>query len=163
MSVRAARLTWPLLLGALLLSACGFRLAGSGQLAPELSPIYLQTRGFAADQLADLERRLRQAGARLSDQPDDAGSLLALRLESPPDARLIGSVGSRSVRRVERRLVFSLRRAGAEPGEEKVLVQRRELSFDEDNLLAADEQRAAAAAELEQALYNLLINQLLRR
>lgn len=162
-SARVAALLMPaLLLSVLLLSACGFRLAGGGQLSPEMSPLQLDTRGFDADQLRDLQRRLRQAGAQLVEQSTAATHRLQLRLESPPDTRLVSGAGSRSVQRVERRLAFRLWRPGGDASDEKVLVQRRELSADDDDLPSTDEQRDAAVAELEQALYNLLINQLVR-
>ncbi len=156
----------PLLVFALvlLLCACGFRLAGTGNLPQSLNSIYLVTRNFDESQARALRERLERAGAAVSLQPLDGAVRLSVALKTLPDRRLAtGASTGKKVNRISRRLDFSLRDGeGRELLSLKSLSQQKDIVLDDDNLLSSGQERDGVVTGLEHALYNLLIHQLRR-
>lgn len=154
----------PLLLClSLLLAACGFRLAGTASLPPELESIQLITRDLSAAQRERLVARLERAGARVSNAAGVTSLQLVVSLETQPDRRLVTSANTgRNVDRLSRRLVFSIRDDGVALAPSRSLVQQKDIAVDDDNLLASEEERSSVLRELEQALFDQLIRQLAR-
>ncbi len=148
----------------LLLCACGFKLAGTGNLPQSLNSIYLVTRDFDESQVRVLRERLERAGAAVSLQPLDGAVRLNVTLKALPDRRLAtGASTGKKVNRITRRLDFSLRDGeGQELAPPKSLSQQKDIVLDDDNLLSSGQERDGVVADLEQALYNLLIHQLRR-
>lgn len=152
------------LLFALALAGCGFRLAGTTSLPPELSRIHLVTGDFNRRQADALRDRLRGAGAEVIEEPGAQAVQLRVRLKILPNRRLVtGASNGRNIERVERHLDFSVMGADGEPlAPAKTLQQQRDITLDDDNLLSSDVERKKVVEELEAALFNQLIFQLKR-
>lgn len=146
------------------LAACGFRLAGTANLPQELSSIYLQTSGFDTRQQNALQQQLNRAGAELKNQDDPDAVKLTVSFKVLPDRRLVSSASDgKTVERLTRSLDFSLRSADGEMlVPTRTLVQRNDIVFDDDNLLASTKEKARVLEDLQQALFEQLIRQLKR-
>ncbi len=144
-------------------SACGFRLAGTAALPEQLSSIQLLTRDFSAPQRESLQQRLRRAGATLVDDNESGVPRLTVTLVVVPDRDLVTSASTgKTIRRISRGLDFSLASPEGDILVRKSLRQQRDFTRGEDNLLASDRELAEVVDDLEQALFNLLIQQLKR-
>ncbi len=151
-----------ILMFCVILSACGFRLAGTAYLPDQLSSIYLVTNDFSDPQRRALQDSLTQAGAELVEQQDTTAVKLTVNLKKAPDRRMATSASSgKSVKRITRKLDFNVK-----SGEGKTLVpmrsltQQKDVSLDDDSLLSSDREEATVTKELEQSLYDQLIRQL---
>ncbi len=160
---RMTRLLITGLLG-LALSGCGFKLAGTASLPPELSQIYLVTSDFSERQRKALSQRLSQAGARVYSQPAAQAVQLRASLKTLPDRRLVTSASNgKIVERLVRSLDFSLQGAdGNLLAPAKTLIQQKDIVLDDDNLLSSAVERSSVIEDLEEALFNQLIFQLIR-
>ena len=150
----------------LLLSAavygCGFRLAGTAQLPPDLARIYLETRDFDGRQRDALLRRLEWSGASVVIEPASGHARLSVRLLALPDQRLITSASSgKTVDRLIRGLEYSLWSTDGQllDGPRRLSVEK-DLTLDDDNLLASSDERQSAIETLEATLYDRLVIQL---
>ncbi|HEY5739362.1 MAG TPA: hypothetical protein VIW27_06520 [Gammaproteobacteria bacterium] len=159
----ARRLALLLLLSAVL-QGCGFRLAGTATLPPELARIQLETRDFDNRQRDVLLRRLQRAGAEVSVEPAADRTRLSVRLLAPRDRRLVTSASSgRNVNRVSRVLEYSLWSAdGQLRAGPSSLTAGTDVTLDDDSLLSSSDERQSAIEELETNLYDQLIRQLQR-
>ncbi len=165
--VASARSVAVTLIGLALLlsqSACGYRLAGTAELPPELRSIQLLTDGFSEAQRRSLGRSLSAAGATLVDDADAEATRLNVSLGAPEDQRLVTSGSSGAiVTRISRSLRFELKAAdGTVIAPLQTIRQQRDVSLDDDNLLASGQERDNAVQQLEQELYQQLIRQLTR-
>ena len=151
------------LLGLALLG-CGFKLAGTTSLPPELSRVYLLTSDFSERQREALSRRLGEAGAQVSSQPAAQAVQLRVSLQALPDRRLVTSASNgKIVERLTRSLDFSLQGADGNPlTPAKTLTQQKDTVLDDDNLLSSAVERSSVIEDLEAALFNQLIFQLKR-
>lgn len=158
-----------ILLCGLLLSACGFRLAGTAdvsgneQLPPQLASIYLVTRNLNAVQRRALEDSLTSAGAQLVAQADGSSVKLSVTLNELADTRLAtGGSGGNVVKRINRSIDFNVKAADGEVILEKTSLRRQvDLTLDDDSLLASNRERRDVTLELEKELYDQLVRQLL--
>ena len=148
----------------LLLSACGFRLAGTAQLPPSMQTIQLQTTDFGNNQQVRLVRRLEQAGASVSDVATDDAAVLAVRLRKLPERSLASSASSgKTVRRLTRELDYQVMSATGEIlVENTTLKQSEEFTLNEDSLHASNREREEVIVDIELALFNQLVYQLQR-
>jgi len=170
MLVNPVRGSLIILLCGLCLSACGFRLAGTGEMAanaelpPQLASIYLQTGNLNALQLKALEKSLTKAGAEVVAQADLATAWLGVTLNELPDQQLAtGGTGGDVVTRITRSLDFEVKAAdGKIIAPRRGLSQQQDVTLNENTLLAANRERKAVTEELEQALYDQLARQLAR-
>ena len=146
----------------LALAGCGFRLAGTAELADSLELIRLETVNFSERQRRALRRRLERAGAVLTGEADSGAALLRVELlETPPQDLVAGGTTGKTIERVTRSLRFSLTGSGGEPLiQAKNLTRQRDFARDEDNLLASNEERTNLLLELERSLFEQLIFQL---
>lgn len=144
------------------LSACGFRLAGTTELPPHLSSIYLVTSDFSNSQRNRLKRKLNNAGARLVEQPESQAVQLNVSLKAIPGRQLaISARTGATVRRISRSLSFNVKAAdGTILLGAQTLQQQRDVSHDDDNLLSSDREKESVTRDLEQALFDQLIRQL---
>ena len=146
------------------LSACGFKLAGSTELPPQLASIYLVTSDFNDAQRRLLQRSLSNAGARLVEQLDSQSVQLNVSLKTHPDRDLAtgASTGAR-VNRISRSLSFNVKAADGEILlAAQTLRQQNDATLDDDNLLSSDREKEKVIRDLEQALFDQLIRQLTR-
>ena len=156
------RLALALLL--LSLTACGFRLAGTSNLSPQLSRIYLVTQDFSKPQRNRLRDQLQDAGAEVLAAPADDAVRLDVSLTELPERKLVTSASTgKKVRRITRRLDFRLSGAdGSALGEPRSITQQQDIQLDDDNLLSSDQERRNVIGDLDQALFNRLLRQLQR-
>jgi LPS-assembly lipoprotein len=163
-NVRASSLRIGLLvlLASCCLSACGFRLAGSAELPPQLTSIYLVTSDFSDSQRSQLRRSLRNAGASLVEQPDSQAVQLNVSLKAAPDRDMATSASSGAiVKRISRSLSFNVKAAdGKVLLDARTLQQQKDVSLDDDNLLSSDREKETVTRNLQQALFDQLIRQL---
>ena len=153
-----------LLLLALALCACGFRLAGDRGLPPQLARIQLLTSGFDERQRDALRARLREAGAEVSLLPMPDAAQLRTRLEILPNRRMATSASNgRIIERVSRGLEFSIKGADGLPlAPARSLLEQKDVALDDDNLLSSDVELQRVVADLESALFEQLLRQLER-
>ena len=146
------------------LAACGFRLAGTVELADSLELIRLETDNFSDRQRNILRTRLARAGTLLAGDADEGAVVLrVVLLEVPARDIVAGGSSGKTIERITRSLRFSLTGADGEPLiAAKTLTRQRDFTRDEDNLLASNEERANLAVELEKSLFEQLIFQLSR-
>ena len=146
------------------LAGCGFKLAGTVSLPPQLSRIYLDADSLNRQQRERLATSLERAGAEISQRAEAGLPRLSVALRVIPDRKLVASASTgKTVERISRRLDFNLRSAdGALLLGAKSLVQQRDMVRDDDNLLSSGEERSSVIRDLEQALFNQLIHQLRR-
>lgn len=144
------------------LSACGFRLAGTAELPPQLESIYLVTSDFSESQRNLLQRSLSGAGASLVEQPDSQSAQLNVSLKTFPDRQMATSaISGEIVRRISRSLSFNVKAAdGKILLEAQTLNQQKNVSLDNDNLLSSDRELETVARDLEKTLFEQLIRQL---
>jgi len=160
-------LTTRLLITAILglaLSACGFKLAGTSDLPPELKQIYLVTSNFSEQQRKNLSRRLNRAGAQVSSQPVAQAVRLSVSLQAQPERRLVTSASNgKTVGRLARSLNFNLKAAnGNLLAPARTLTQQKDIVLDDDSLLSSTVEKRSVIEDLEEALFNQLIHQLKR-
>jgi LPS-assembly lipoprotein len=151
------------LLVSISLSACGFKLAGTAELPPQLASIYLVPSDFSNSQRNLLRRNLSDAGARLVEQLESPAVQLNVSLKVIPDRELATSASTGAiVKRISRSLSFNVKAADGEillgP---QTLHQQRDVSLDDDNLLSSDREKESVTRDLEQALFDQLIRQLI--
>lgn len=158
-----------LLMCSLCLAACGFRLAGTSgmgnmELPAQLASIYLVTTNFNGVQRKALEQSLTRAGAKLVPQAEAATAQLSVILNELPDQRLVtGASSGDVVKRISRSLDYSVKAADGKAIEpQRSLRQHVDVTLDENTLLASNREKKSVTRELEQALYDQLIRQLVR-
>ena len=87
----------------IVLTACGFRLAGTADLPNELSTIQLQSSNLNDQQQDEIKGRLTRAGVTVVDQATEDSVLLLVTFKVIPDRKLVsGGSGGRNVVRVAR-------------------------------------------------------------
>ena len=145
------------------LSACGFRLAGTVDLPEQLSSIYLSDNGFNNSQRKTLQRRLTQAGATLVEQAETGAVKLNVSLKQLPTRQMATGAGSgANVKRLTRQLDYSVKSAdGKTIVPNTTLTQQRDASLNDDILLSSDREEEAVVRELENALFDQMIRQLI--
>lgn len=152
------------LLLTLSLAACGFRLAGTYDLPPELAQIHLVTEDFSRSQRELLRNRLQNAGAEVRDQAWPGAVRLRVKISVIPDRRVVtGASTGKTVDRLTRRLDYSLTGAdGQALAETRSISQQKDFVRNDDTLLSSDLERRDVVRDLEQALFNRLLQQLRR-
>ena len=146
----------------LALAACGFRLAGTTELADSLDLIRLETENFSERQQRALRARLEWAGAVLAGEAETGAAVLRVSLlEVPPQDLVAGGSSGKTIERITRSLRFTV--VGSD-GEAliagKTLTRQEDFTRDDGNLLASNEERANLVLELEKSLFEQLIFQL---
>lgn len=120
--------------------------------------------GLSDSQRARLTERLERAGATVSRNATDGATQLAVSLGEVPDRTLVNSTQNGiTVERLARRLDYSIKSADGEVLIEPTsLLQRRDVTLDDDNLHSSNRERREVLESLEIALFNLLIHRLQR-
>ncbi len=146
------------------LGACGFRLAGTAELADSIELLRLETDNFSDRQRRALRARLERAGAVLAGDGDGGAALLRVGfLNFPTQDLIVGGRSGKTIERVSRGLRFSLFGDDGQPLiAAKTLTRQRDFTRDDDNLLASNEERENLLVELEISLFEQLIFELSR-
>ena len=156
-----ARLPLALVAAALLLAGCGFQLRDSAELPPEMA----STQMVIDDQYSLLARQVRmmleQSGVRFVDGPE-ASAVLEI-----PENRVVTEVltiaNNARVReyRVTHTVKFRLTdAAGQELIGWQTLRQAREISFDEQKILATSREQEYVKRDLAETMARLLVARL---
>ena len=139
-----------------LLAGCGFRLAGTAELPASLSIINLTTSGFDTEQRQQLERRLQQAGATISNET--SAPTLSVTLAQLSDNLLFETGENQQTRRLVQQLTYRIRAAdNSLLQEERRLRQETDLEIDLLNIVANDRERS----ELQQQMLNQLVSRMI--
>ena len=148
---------------AIAVSACGFRLAGTASLPPELGKIELLAGNLDRRQRDELRARLIRAGAEVREESFADAVRLVVSLETPPDRRIVASSSRKTVNRVTRQLKFSLSDAeGKTLAPPQTLTQQGDVIVDDDNLLSSTGEKQTVVEDLERSLFDRLLRQLAR-
>jgi outer membrane lipopolysaccharide assembly protein LptE/RlpB len=142
-------------------SGCGFRLAGSTNLPPQLVSLQLLTDDLTNSQIALLSQRLKQAGANLKENQDQA-TRLKVGIESRPERKLVDTAGSgKTIIRLFRQLAYSLTTAeGDYLVEQKTILRQIDVERDSDDIEGLEYEKQSAAESLDRALIEQMIFQL---
>lgn len=143
-----------------LLSACGFHLRGSSQIAERYNPIRLEYGQLTDQQWRQITSALTQASAVLTDAED--ALRLRVSLSRLKDSKLTSSSSaSVELRQLAMQLKFSVQDAAGnlilQPQE---LTQNRTLELDSDNVLSQQDSINAAIVELQKDLIRSMIYRL---
>lgn len=155
------RLTLGLLAVALVCSACGFQLRGEASLPPEMA----KTQMVVDDEYSTLARRVRvmleQSGVSFVDG-DEATAILEIPTNQVvTDVLTIGDNARVKEYRITHSVSFRLVDAdGRELLALQTLRQAREISFDEQKILAASREQEYLKEDLAETLARLLVSRL---
>lgn len=150
-----------LLVISVLLSGCGFRLAGTADLPTALTKIHLASSGFSSSQQQQLVERLQQAGARLTSASEVP--TLSVKLFGSRETTLFDSSDNTQTRRLVQQLSYQVRAAdGTLMQEERRLRQESDLEIDHLNIVASHREKAELQAQMLDQLISRMIYQLQR-
>ncbi|MEJ8568451.1 LPS assembly lipoprotein LptE [Elongatibacter sediminis] len=148
-------------LAAVLLSACGFQLRGKAELPPEMA----QTHLVIDDRYSPFARRVRvlleQAGVNLVGLNEAAAVLEIPRNDVRTEVLTIGDNARVREYRISHTVQFRLLRAdGAELIPLQTIRQTRDISFDEQQILAVSREQEYVKQDLANTLSRLLLSRL---
>ena len=144
------------------LGACGFYLAGSSSLPPQLASIQLHSDNLDSSQRILLNQQLIQAGANLKENQSADVVRLSVAIKDLPERKLADTAGSgKTIIRLFRQLSYSMTTAtGEQLGEQKTILRQMDIELDSDDLAGLEYERQSAGVLLDQALIGHLIFQL---
>ena len=144
------------------LGACGFYLAGSSSLPPQLASIQLHSDNLDSSQRVLLNQQLIQAGANLKENQSADVVRLSVAIKDLPERKLADTAGSgKTIIRLFRQLSYSMTTAtGEQLGEQKTILRQMDIELDSDDLAGLEYERQSAGVLLDQALIGHLIFQL---
>jgi len=145
----------------LLLSGCGFQLRGKAQLPPEMQ----QTRLVIDDEYSVLARRVRvlleQAGVQIVAAGKETAILEIPQNEVLTEVLTIGDNARVREYRISHTVRFRLVAAdGSELVPLQTIRQSREISFDEQQILAVSREQEYVRQDLAETLSRLLVSRL---
>jgi LPS-assembly lipoprotein len=149
-----------LLVVVLMLTGCGFHLAGGGRLPVAMQATYLESSEPRSEFHSSLREVLRQRGLVLVESRAEASARLIISEDSTGQRVL--SVTARNIPReyeVYYTITFSLEADGAALIEPEVLIARRNYTFDETQVLGKEREETI----LRRALAEDLARQVVRR
>jgi len=144
------------------LSACGFQLRSEVALAEVLGATHLTIVDEYSPFARQLQRSLQRSGVELVDQPGEAARHIDVAVNRVNrDILTIGDTARVREYRISHRVEFRvLDASGAQVLPLQVLEQRRDLSFDEGELLAASREEEFVREELSRNLVRLVVQRL---
>ena len=142
--------------------ACGFYLAGSSSLPPQLASIQLHSDNLDSSQRVLLNQQLIQAGANLKENQSAGVVRLSVAIKDLPERKLADTAGSgKTIIRLFRQLSYSMTTAtGEQLGEQKTILRQLDIELDSDDLAGLEYERQSAGVLLDRALIGHLIFQL---
>jgi LPS-assembly lipoprotein len=141
-------------------TACGFQLAGSGNLPAAMETTYLDSSERTSEFYGSLTEALRRRGLDLVDSSSEAGARLTISEDSTGQRVL--SVSARNIPReyeIFYAVTFSLEADGEALIENEPLLVRRNYTFDETQVLGKEREESV----LRRALAEDLARQVVRR
>lgn len=148
------------LLSALMITSCGYQLRGQADLPPAMDTTFVYIQPKYSDLARAVRQALRGAGVELKEEPESAHSVL--QFDEARFIKEVGSIGAGARIRefsLEYRAVFSL--VDTRTAEEIVPTQTvrvtRELSFDDAELLGAQEEEAFIREQMVQDVVNAIM------
>ena len=147
--------------GALVVSACGFRLAGSHHLPPTLARPYLSVRDPYTDFAREFERELKSAGAVLEPGRQDATATIEVTKDMVEQRTL--SVSARNIP-TDYELTYTVTFAVHGPDSELLAPQTitlsKDYSFEENVLLAKEHEADILRAQMARDLVTMAMRRL---
>ena len=152
-----------LLLLALSLSACGFRLAGSYNPPALVDSLSMVTSQFNRQQRLALEKSLDSAGIRVVEQADADLPVLTVGFKPIHEPIVAFSGSGTSLLQITRQLSFGLKSSSGEVLlQSSTLRRQKNIELDSNQLLSSVAEQASVAEKLESDLYDQLIRSLNR-
>ncbi len=148
---------------ALQLTACGFHLRGSSQIANRYNPLFVVNNNLSSEQLSLLRKELVNSSAELTENSKGANQLLVT--IAPLNRRDVASSDVADVELVQLTLglQFSVQsETGKELLSQRELQQRASVQLDKTNLLAQEQTINTAEKRLLRRLMQSMISQLSR-
>jgi LPS-assembly lipoprotein len=150
-----------LILAALLLSACGFKIRGSTDFPPGMSAVYIDTSDRFSPFYRELTKTIRESDLSLMDNPIDADTVI--RVLSDETGRRALSVSARNVPREYE--VFYVVRYSVLIGDEEVLTPQqfiltRDYTFDETQVLGKALEEQILRDSIAEDLVGLLMQRI---
>lgn len=143
-------------------SACGFRLAGSARLPPQLASIQLISEELDVTQITILKRRLKRAGADLKDSPVEDAVRLNVAIKVLPERKLADTAGSgKTIIRLFRQLDYGLSNSKGDPLlDQSTILRQIDVERDSDDIAGLEYEKQSAGESLDEDLIEQLIFQL---
>lgn len=151
----------PVLIGALLLTGCGFRLQGAMTLPEGLRSVHIATEEELSPFAVELRRALERSGASLAAVP--AGADAVIRVRQDRTGRRVLSVSARNTPQeyeIYYSVEFSIDRGGQEAVAAQQINLTRYFSFDETLLLAKDREETVLREAMARDLADLVLRRL---
>ncbi len=146
----------------MMLSGCGFQLRGAVELPVALKTTYLSAENAPADFVDELKGSLRDAGAKLVQEPPLEGAVLKI-IEVTDDRRVL-SVNSITGKVLEYELNYGVRFSLAD-GRGKTLVEPQTINLTRDFRFSDTEVlgKSVEEAQLKREMRREMVQHLLRR
>jgi len=143
-------------------ASCGFHLAGSTSLPPQLASIQLLADELSVTQITMLKRQLKRAGADLQDSSVGDAVRLRVTIKVLPDRKLADTAGSgKIIIRLFRQLDYVLSNAKGDPLlDQSTILRQIDVEGGSDNITGLEYEKQSAAELLDEELIEQLIFQL---
>ena len=146
-----------------LLSGCGFRLAGTADLPESLVSLNLVDAGFSREQRQILVTRLQKAGASLGTPGNESNPTLSVSLSGPTETALFETGNREQTKRLSMQLSYRIRSAsGGMLQDNRTLTQESDLEIDLFNIVASEREKEEVAEQMLEQLISRMIYQLQR-
>ena len=123
------------------LAACGFHLRGSYELPAHLSPLHIEKESMSLKLFRELRSTLKLSGAELTEEEDEAASVLKADFEQQTrDVISVDSLGRAREYRLIYRLTFSLQTGEETPIDGSRVELTRNLLFNPETVLGVAEE-----------------------
>lgn len=146
------------------MAGCGWQLRGHGDAPQYVDSLYIGGRPLDSELKTELERSLRASGIELKDNAKDAQySLVMLDQRSKRRTATLSGQARISEQELSEELKFTVRAAdGAEVVPPTTISDDRVFEYDENNVLATDDEAQLLRREMRTSLVRQLINYLQR-
>ena len=150
------------LLMAALVTGCGWQLRGKGMLPEGLDRLHVESRDPDGGLAGDLSRALASAGVEVTDSAADAElSLVILQERSMVRVATVNEQARVSEQELTEQAAFAVfNRAGKPVLPRSVVSVERIFEYDEDNVLATQDERQLIRREMRRDLVNQILNRL---
>ena len=145
-----------------LVAGCGWQLRGKGMLPEGLDRLHVTSRDPDGQLARDLGRALTSAGVEVTDSSTDAElSLVVLRERSMVRVATVNEQARVSEQELTEQAAFTvLDKAGRTVMPRSVVSVERIFEYDEDNVLATQDERELIRREMRRDLVNQILNRL---
>lgn len=162
MNVAITRTLFMTLLITALAAGCGWQLRGKGMLPEGLDRLHVVSRDSSGDLARELSRALASAGVEVVDSTADAElSLVILQERSLVRVATVNEQARVSEQELSEKAAFTvLNRAGETVLARSVVSVERIFEYDENNVLATQDERELLRREMRRDLVNQILNRL---